>query len=166
MTIKDELRVELIETCAAYHAFLAEIPDQAFSQPSDNPAWTIGEVLYHMSLAPRFMTTDLKMIMSRPRLARVFATLVPQSVFDRLNDWYTRYGARKLNRSFLSEQYDNAHRRVLNSLETVQEEDFQKSMLYPGYDPILAGDVTVERLYHYIKLHFEEHASQIRKSLG
>jgi hypothetical protein len=39
-------------------------------------------------------------------------------------------------------------------------------MLYPGYDPILSGDVTVEGLYHYIKLHFEEHAGQIRKILS
>jgi hypothetical protein len=68
--------------------------------------------------------------------------------------------------SFRAAQYDRAHRRVLKSLENVQEEDFQKSMLYPGYDPIFSGDVTVERLYRYIKLHFEEHAGQIRKILG
>ena len=166
MSIKEELRLELIQTCEAYHAFLAEIPEEAFSKPSDNPSWTIGEVLFHMSLAPRFMTTDLKMIISRPWLAKVFATLVPQSIFDRLNDWYTRYGARNLNRTFLAEQYGKAHRRVLKSLETVQEEDFQKSVLYPGYDPILSGEVTVERLYRYIKLHFEEHAGQIRERLG
>lgn len=166
MSLKDELRQELIQTCEEFHTFLAEIPDEAFSRPSDNPSWTVGEVLFHMSLAPRFMTTDLRMIISRPWLAKVFATLVPQSVFDRLNDWYTRYGARNLNRSFLGAQYDKAHQRVLKSLESVQEKDFQKSMLYPGYDPILSGDVTVERLYRYIKLHFEEHAGQIRKILG
>lgn len=166
MSLKDEIRIELIQTCEAYHALLAEIPEEAFSGPSDNPAWTIGEVLFHMSLAPRFMTTDLKMIISRPWLAKPFATLVPQSSFDRLNDWYTRYGARNLSRSFLAEQYDKAHRRVLKSLEALQEEDFQKSVMYPGYDPTLSGDVTVERLYHYIKQHFEAHAEQIRKKLG
>jgi hypothetical protein len=166
LSLKDEIRLELIQTCKDYHALLAEIPDEAFSKPSDNPAWTIGEVLFHMSLAPRFMTTDLKMIISRPWTAKVFATLVSQTVFDRLNDRYTRYGARHLNRSFLAEQYNRAHTRVLKSLETLQEEDFQKSVMYPGYDPILSGDITVERLYRYIKLHFEEHAGQIRKKLG
>ncbi|HJS18807.1 MAG TPA: DinB family protein [Anaerolineales bacterium] len=166
MSIKDELRLELNQTRDSYHWLLAEIPDEAFSLPSDNPAWTIGEVLFHMSLAPRFMTTDLKMIISRPWTAKVFATLVSQSVFDRLNDRYTRYGARHLSRSFLAEQYDRAHTRVMKSLENLQEEDFQKSVKYPGYDPILSGDVTVERLYRYIKLHFEMHAGQIRKKLG
>ena len=165
MSLKDELRIELIQTCNAYHAFLDEIPDKAFSKPSDNPAWTIGEVLFHMSLAPRFMTTDLRMIISRPWLGRIFVLLVPRSLFDRLNDFYTRYGARNLSRSFLVEQYDKAHRRALRSLESLQEDDFQKSMQYPGYDPILAGDVTVEKLYRYIRLHFEFHAEQIRKKL-
>jgi hypothetical protein len=166
MSLKDEIRLELIRTCEAYHALLAEIPDEAFSKPSDNPAWTIGEVLFHMSLAPRFMTTDLKMIMVRPGLAKVFATLVPRSLFDRVNDWYTRFGARNLNRTFLAEQYDRAHRRALKSLDGLREDDFRLSVIYPGYDPMLSGDVTVERLYRYIWLHFEAHAAQIRKSLG
>jgi uncharacterized damage-inducible protein DinB len=76
MSLKDELRQELVQTREVFHTFLAEIPDEAFSKPGDNPSWTIGEVLFHMSL-------------------------VPQSVFARLNDWYTRHGAQNLNRSFL-----------------------------------------------------------------
>jgi hypothetical protein len=166
MSIKEELRIEMIQTHDAFQILLAEIPDQAFPQPSDNPAWTIGEVLFHMSLAPRFMTTDLRIIISRPKLAKVFSILVPIPLFDRLNDFYTRYGARNLNRTFLAEQYDRAHERAMRSLEPLPESDFQRSLQYPGYDPILSGEVTVERLYRYIKVHFEIHANQIRKKLG
>jgi hypothetical protein len=162
---KDELRAELTQTHTAFHALLAEIPDEAFSKPSDNPAWTIGQVLFHMSLAPRFMTTDLMIIISRPWLAKIFASLVTVSVFDRLNEFYTRYGSRKLNRAFLAEQYDRAHERMMKSLENLQETDFQKSLQYPGYDPLLSGVVTVERLFRYIKLHFDVHAGQIRERM-
>ena len=165
MSLKDELRAELIQTRDAFHALLAEVPDEVFSKPSDNPAWTIGEVLFHMSLAPRFMTTDLRMIISRPWLARVFAVLVSRSLFDSLNAFLTRYWSRNLDRKFLGEQYDRAHERALRSLEGLKESDFQKSLQYPGYDPILSGEVTVERLYRYIKLHFVSHASQIRERL-
>lgn len=165
MSLKDELRAELVQTRDAYHALLAEVPDEAFSRPSDNPAWTIGEVLFHMSLAPRFMTTDLRMIISRPWMAKVFAVLVPGSLFDSLNAFFTRHWSRNLDRKFLAEQYDRAHERALNSLQSLQEEDFQKSLRYPGYDPILSGEVTVEKLYRYMKLHFEAHASQIRERL-
>jgi hypothetical protein len=83
-----------------------------------------------------------------------------------MNDIYTRYGARHLNRRFLQVQYDRAHQRALKALEAMQETDFQKSVLYPGYDPQLSGVVTVERLFRYIKLHFEGHAGQIRERLG
>lgn len=166
MTIKEKLRLELTETRNNFHALLAEIPDAAFSQPSDNPAWTIGEVLFHMSLAPRFMTTDLRIILTRPRLARIFAAFVPVPLFNRVNDLYTRFGARNLNRSFLQDQYDKAHQRALKALNALQESDFQTTVLYPGYDPQLSGVVTVERLFHYIKLHFDSHAGQIRERLG
>ncbi|HSL46451.1 MAG TPA: DinB family protein [Anaerolineales bacterium] len=165
MSIKDELRAEMNETRAAYHRLLAQIPDDAFSMPSDNPAWTIGEVLFHMSLAPRFVVTDLRVIISSPWLAKIFMTLVPNTLFHRVNERFTRYGARKLNRIFLAEQYDWAHARALKSLEALQETDFSKSVQYPGYDPLLSGVVTVGRLYRYIKIHFEAHASQIRERL-
>ncbi|MDQ2691733.1 MAG: DinB family protein [Chloroflexota bacterium] len=165
MTIKDELRAELIETRQAYHELLAQIPDEAFSRRSDNPAWTIGEVLFHMSLAPRFVVTDLRFIISRPWLGKAFAALVPIALFNRLNEFLTRFGSRNLNRTFLAEQYDRAHKRALESLEALQEADFGKSVRYPGYDARLSGQVTVERLYRYLKLHFEAHAAQIRERL-
>lgn len=163
MSIKDELRAEMIETQAAYHRLLAEIPDEALSLPSDNPAWTVGEVLFHMSLAPRFMVTDLKAIISRPFLAKVLLALVPGALFHRFNERYTRYGTQGRDRNFLAAQYDRAHARALRALDAVEEADFQKSVQYPGYDPLLSGTVTVEGLFRYIKLHFEAHAEQIRE---
>jgi hypothetical protein len=165
MSIKDELRIELTQTREAYHRLLADVPEEAFSKPSDNPAWTIGEVLFHISLAPRFMTADLRIIMSRPWLAWIFFKLVPASLFHRLNEFFTRYWARNLNRTFLTEQYDQAHERAMKSLEMLEELDFRKSLNYPEFDPLLSGVVTVERLYRYMKLHFEVHAQQIRERL-
>lgn len=165
MSIKEELRLELTQTREAYHRLLAEVPDEMFSKPSDNQAWTIGEVLFHMSLAPRFMTADLRVIIDSPWLAKIFMTLVPESLFHRLNEFFTRYWSRNLSRTFLAEQYDKAHTRVMKSLETLEEEDFQKSLKYPEIDPLLSGVVTVERLYRYMKLHFDVHAGQIRERL-
>jgi hypothetical protein len=135
MSIKDELRAEIMQTPEAYHNLLAEIPDEAFSRPSNNPAWTIDEVLFHISLTPRFMIADLRVITGRPWLAKVFVTFVPAALFHRLNEFFTRHWSRNLDRTFLAEQYDSAHKRA------------------------------VERLYRYIKLHFEVHAAQIQERL-
>jgi hypothetical protein len=49
----------------------------------------------------------------------------------------------------------------------MREADLTRSVQYPdSFVMELAGEVTVERLFRYIRLHFEIHASQIRKSLG
>jgi hypothetical protein len=80
-------------------------------------------------------------------------------------NFFVRHGSRNLSRASLAEEYDKAHARALRSLEALHDGDFQKSLRYPGYDPMLAGVVTVERHYRYIRLHFDAHAGQIRERL-
>jgi hypothetical protein len=47
MNTQDRLRQEIEETHLAFHRLLDSVPDEAFSLPSDNPAWTVGQVFYH-----------------------------------------------------------------------------------------------------------------------
>jgi hypothetical protein len=166
MSVKEELQAEIVQTQKSFHRLLEEIRDDAFALPSDNPAWTIGEVCYHMSLAPRMLVTDLRIILGQPILAKVFTFLVPAALFHRLNEFLTRRGARGLNRASLAHAYDKAHTRALQALMPLSETDLQKSLPYPGYDPILSGNVTVEQLFRYVRLHFESHEKQIREIVG
>jgi hypothetical protein len=47
----------------------------------------------------------------------------------------------------------------------MHEADFQKSVVYPAeFVSELAGEVTVERLFRYVKEHFDIHAEQINKA--
>lgn len=165
MSTRQELRQEMEETRSAYHGLLAQVPDEAFSLPSDNPAWTIGQVLYHMSLAPRLLWADVRMITGQSWIYRVVPILVPKSLFDWLNARLTRYGARHLSRDFLAQEYDKAHAAALRALDSISDDDLRKQVHYPDWDPMLSGDVTVERLFHYVKLHFGAHAAQIRDRL-
>jgi hypothetical protein len=162
MNIHEELRQEIEATREAYHQLLHSVPEAAFSLPSDNPAWTIGEVLFHMSLAPRFLTADLRLILGQAWILRLVELLLPKSLFDRLSETFTRRWARGLSRDRLGQAYDKAHANALKALASLRAEDFQKSLRYPEYDPLLSGEVTVERLFRYIKLHFDAHAAQIR----
>ncbi len=162
MSIRDELRQEIEETRAAFHRLLEEVPDEALSRPSDNPAWTVGEVLYHMSLAPRMMVSDVSMITGQRKVYKLLPKLIPQALFDWVNKVYTRSKGRNLSRAELANVYDEATRKILQVLESVQDEDFQKSAIYPGWDPLLAGEVTLAQLFHYVKAHFEVHERQIR----
>jgi hypothetical protein len=164
MRLKQELAQEMESTRRDFHHLLGSIPEASYVHPSDNPAWTVGEVLFHMSLAPRFLTADLRLILGQGWIARVMGALVPKSLFDRLNEFFTkRWASRVMTREKLARAYDKAHDHALRALENLNEEDFGRSLEYPEYDELLTGIVTVERLYRYITIHFKVHAEQIRR---
>jgi hypothetical protein len=165
MTIRESLQREIEETRVRFHELLESIPDSAFAEPSGNAAWNVGEVLYNMSFAPRFLVEDVRMISGQRWIYRLIPILIPKGLFDWLNVRLTRFGARKLTRQFLMDEYDKAHRRTLVVLSNISEEEFQKSLEYPDWDPLLSGTVTTERLFHYIKAHFDSHERQIRRAL-
>ncbi len=165
MTLREALRQEIEATRQEFHQLLAAIPDEAFSWPSANPAWTIGQVLYHMSLAPRLVGADIRLITGRNPVYRLIPRLVPRSVFNDLNARMTRFYSRRLSRRFLATEYDRGHRAALRALTTVTAADFARHANYPDWDPLLAGPVTVERLFHYVRDHFVAHAREIQAVL-
>ncbi len=165
MSTRRALRAEIEATRDDFHRLLNEIPDDALRRPSDNPAWTIGQVLYHMSLAPRFLPADVRMIAGRSRLARLVPRLIPKGLFDWLNAAYTRLAARRLTRQRLRAAYDRAHAETLRALDAATDEDFTRSARYPDWDPLLTGEVSLIDLFGYVRRHFDSHAAQIRRAL-
>ena len=163
MSTKEELRQEIEETKVRFHELLDFVPDEAFGLPSDNTAWTVGEVLYHMSIAPKNLGKDVKMILGQSWLYKMFPKVMPKALFNWGNKHLTRYGARHMSREFLAQSYDDAHDLTLKALNTVTEADLRKHLEYPDWDPMLSGDVTLEKLFHYIKAHFDSHEAQIRQ---
>jgi hypothetical protein len=163
---RERLHQEIEATHRAFHRLLDTIPDEAFPQPSNNPAWTIGQVFYHMSIAPRFMILDVQMISGRRWIYRLLPQLISKHVFNWLNIRVTRYGARNISRQFLSDEYDRAHTAVLQVLDTLSEGDFAKSMPYPDWDVLISGEVSMETLFGYIMRHFDSHAAQITGTLN
>lgn len=161
----DILQQEIEETHQRFHQLLQSIPDSSFDQPSSNPAWTIGELLYHMSVAPRFMVADVAIILKRPFLLKWLPQLFPERLFHWLNARLTRFGARNLDRQFLANEYDQAHQHILQTLHNLDEAALQQRVHYPDWDPLLAGDVTLAYLFGYIKRHFDSHAADIHAAL-
>jgi uncharacterized damage-inducible protein DinB len=162
---RDALRREIEAARAAFHRLLDEVPDAALTEPSDNPAWTVREVLFHMSMAPRLMVSDVALIMRGPWLVRLLPRLIPRAAFDWWNKMYTRQRGRRMSRNALAAEYDRATATILRTLARVDEADLSRSAGYPGWDPLLAGEVTLARLFHYVQAHFETHAAQIRSRL-
>ena len=157
--LQEVMRAELEATRAAFHKLLLSIPEDDWHKPSSNPAWTVGELMYHMTVALRMLPEDVRLIRWlgwTPKL--------PASLFNWLNERFTRRGARNLTLKSIAEKYDSAHADVLTLMETIRDDEWDQGMDYPDWDPLLSGHVTIERLFHYPALHFESHAEQIQSS--
>jgi len=159
--IREQIRVELESTRQAFHGLLDEISVEDLTKSSLNPAWNIAEMLYHLSLAPRNLPSDVRLIRHLKWVPKF-----PAGPFNRLNVYLTRRGARNATKESLAEAYDQAHARTLQALESVKDEEWEYGVDYPDWDPLPGGHVTLERLFHYIKVHFESHAGDIRQTLG
>jgi hypothetical protein len=160
-TVREELRAGMETTRVAFHALLDSLTDEDWHKPSGNPAWTIGQVAFHMTLAPRMLPADVRLIRRGRRIPKP-----PAFLFNRLNVLLTRLGARRLTRQIVSEKYDTAHALAVGALDTIGEDEWGKGLDYPSWDPLLSGHVTLERLFRYLTVHFECHAAQIREGLS
>jgi hypothetical protein len=165
VSTRERLRQEIESTRAEFHRLLDSLPEEALSLPSENPAWNIRQVLFHIAIIPRYMIVEVVMIRKQVWLYQLLPRLIPKGLFDWLNAHLTRWGARDLTRQRLAKIYDQSCRAASQALDTVPEDDFGKSLNYPLWDPLLAGNVTVEYLFGYIKRHFDSHAAQIEKAV-
>ena len=68
MGLREHLAEELEAARGGFHQLLDSVPESAYSHPSDNPAWTIGDVLYHLTLGPPALHFEIWMIRYLPGL--------------------------------------------------------------------------------------------------
>jgi len=165
MGLKEELTQDLESARLGFHHLLDSVPEAVYSHPSDNPAWTIGGVLYHITLGPPAIRFEIWMIRHVPW---VFKAL--NNSTSRLFNWGNTLLARapsRITRQTLTEAYEKGHTGLMSSLKRMQEDDFARTVSYPPeFVAELAGEVSIERLFRYIKLHFDVHAGQINAALS
>jgi hypothetical protein len=159
--LREEIRAELEDTRQAYHALLNSLTEEDWDKTSGNPAWTVGQLMVHMTFAPRMLPADVSLIRGGGWMPKL-----PALLFNWSNVWMTRWAARKESLRTVGALYCAAHRRALDLLDTIQEDEWGLSREYPDWDPMLSGTVTIERLFHYLAEHFEVHAEQVRQNLA
>jgi hypothetical protein len=159
--LREEIRTELEATRQAYHALLDSLTEEDWRRPSGNTAWTVGQLMVHMTFAPRMLPADVRMIRGGGWMPRL-----PAFLFNWSNVLMTRWAARKQSLDTVGAVYDAAHQRALDLLDTIQNDEWGLSREYPEWDPMLSGTVTIERLFRYLSDHFEAHAEQVRQGLA
>jgi len=165
VTLKEELAKELEAARLGFHQLLDSVPEAFYHHPSLNPAWTIGDVLYHITLGPPAIRLEIWMIRRTRGLFQLAMNNLTSSIFNKANALFARRPKRITSQSLLK-AYEAGHAGMISSLRWTRKDEFQKSVRYPeSFVRELAGEVTVERLFRYVKGHFEIHAEQIQKAI-
>jgi hypothetical protein len=164
MSLKEELAQEMEATRRDFHHLLDSFPAAFYQHPSDNPAWTVGDVLYHITLGPPAIRFEIWMIRHARGLFQLAMNETTSNVFNRVNALFA-HQPKRITYQTLTQSYEKGHAGLMSSLVRMKEDDFQKSIIYPeAFVAELAGEVTVERLFRYVKGHFDIHAEQIRRA--
>jgi len=165
MELKEELARELEGTRQNFHHLLDSVPEALYVHPSENPAWTIGDVLYHITLGPIAIRFEIWMIRKIPWLFSFALNDLTSRIFNWGNALFARR-PKRITRQLLIKAYEAGHAGLIYSLKRVREADFERSVIYPEvFVSELAGVVTIERLLRYVMLHFEVHANQINSAI-
>ena len=155
------IRSELEATRLSYHNLLSEIPLSGWEAPTANPAWNVRQVMYHIVMAVRMTPQDVKLIQSGRFVSP------PAWLFNWINTWITRLGARRHTPQSLAAAYDEAHNTLLGLLEELTVDQLSLSGKYPnvgGY--MTGGEQTIADILHFLPLHFKEHESDVRQALA
>lgn len=168
MDTRAALRADLAAVHAAFHALLDALSDADLRQPSRNPGWTNGEVLFHMvfgfiilaALAPlvRFWGRVPR------RYSRRFARLLngATGLFNRVNAVGPRVGGRIYTHRRIGRKFDRAYAAILRLVDTAGDGEWALGMHYPTrWDGLFHDYMTLEDICRYPIAHFTFHLDQI-----
>jgi hypothetical protein len=169
LEVAARVRAELEASRSAFHGLVASLTPEDWNRRSANPAWTNGQVLFHIALG-FFLVVPLIWVM------RLFAMLPPAAskffaacldfgtpVFNWINALGPRLGAAIFGPKRLASTFDAVHRRILEAVETMRPGQWSKGMYYPvKWEPRFAEFMTFEKLLRYPGVHLEHHRAQMR----
>jgi len=160
---KKEIEAQLDDTHRRFIELVNSIPEETYSLPTANPAWTIGDILFHITLGPRALAFEVWMMVHATGLYNFLMRHFPSRFFNSVNAWFGRGRSKRVSRQSLLKAYGKAHAVIKSRLRRTREEDLGKIVIYPvDFVFDLKGEVSVERLFRYVTGHFEEHETALQ----
>jgi uncharacterized damage-inducible protein DinB len=151
---KEAIRAELEATRAQYHQLRDSLSEEDWKKKSGNPSWNVRQLMWHMAWASGYTANGVE------SCRKGKGTNPPNWIADFGNTWITRIGSRGATPRSVGEKYDESHAKVLATLETVQDNEWQKGAR------VFNQDQTIESTLRSIPEHFKEHEADIKKGLG
>ena len=161
MGLKETLEQEMETARLSFHHLLDSVPEAAYLHPSHNPAWTNGDVLYHIALGMTLIHYEVWLTLHARGLLQVGLNIFPAKLLNNINARFADKG-KQVTRQRLVKLYERGHTGLICNLKRMKDNDFERWVnVPPELDIILSGKVTIERLFRHVKIHFDAHVGQI-----
>ena len=145
-----QVRAELEAARAAFHR-LVEAAGPRWQEKSASTAWTVGEVLVHLTWALEYLPQEVAMARRGKGMFNM-----PQWIANPASFWIIRRQARKSDPASLLRRYDAAMDAALAALETVPDGDWGLGARFYGH-----GFYTVADLFATPGQHLAEHTTPL-----
>jgi uncharacterized protein (TIGR03083 family) len=151
---RQALREELESTRRAFHELLASLSEEDWRQKSANPAWSVGQLMWHLGRGMEFFPEAVQ------SCRKGSGPNPPAFLVGPGNVLLTRWGSRGANPESVAEKYDRAHDELLSCLDGVADDEWSKTARIYG------NDYTIESTFHEVAVHYREHEADILRGLG
>ena len=153
---------------AALHRAADSLGDASWNKASANPAWTNGQVMFHVLLA--FMLLPYLVPLARlfgalpPSGSKPFAAVLDLAtpLFNWINGQGPRGAGTVFSRARLIRRYDALHDYAFRAVVKTRPADLQRGMYYPRrWDPMFSGYMTMGDVLRYPLIHMTHHLGQL-----
>jgi hypothetical protein len=148
---RTDVRADLAATRTAVQQILAGMSAADWRRRSANPAWTVGEVLAHLTLSLEHVPREVECA----RRGRGMYNL-PRILAGPVNMLATRLLARRYTWQTIARQYDAAYAAALRTLEGVGDDEWRLGARFFG-----EGFKDIETLFRGQAHHLAEHGQDI-----
>ena len=144
-----------------FHWLIRSMSEAALAQPSKDPAWTNGELLMQMCMAPRVMMSNLSHAVDGSWIYPPVLKLFPKALRSKLNKTYIRSTARTATHLSFIIEFDKTCLFALKLLEEMWEQDLETPLIISNGDGLLSGKVTVKDVFDYLPSYYDIHSQQL-----
>lgn len=164
----ENISADLREVGRQFHALLDSLSQEDWDKSSRNPAWTNGQLVYHMLFAFMLIPALFWLIGFWSRLprwaSRAFAALLDLStpIFNRVNALGPRGQERVFGRPRASRILDRRLASIQRRADSLPPDRWHTGMHYPRrWDSTFGDFMTFEDLFAYPGAHFRKHLGQL-----
>jgi len=153
---KHALRVDLEATHTAYRELVAQISEDKWNAKSGNPAWTCGQLAWHLADGVKFSTGVIGNA-RKGQQTNPPSFLMPLAL--KANEFNVRRKSSRATRESVLAGYERSLRDLLQLLDETPPGDFGVRKTNFGQTQ------TIEEMFRISIEHFAEHAPQVRAVL-